>query len=375
MTIEIAGMICTAIVATIGFILAYKKEERKGRRIALAIGFIFTIISGWLGVEGYFRHKSIDIDADKLQHDWLVLKDSPVTRIEFEVTSRDGMLIPSLIHYARSIQVEIPKVFLGPSLQASPDSPIFFSKVFTDENVAERGRLGVASIKMSTEENGDRRTIKTIHKMDCTASHFITNTILSQQKAGQSVDYCSVSVDIDPLGDTFRLGTIASWPRISMVLVAPKGSKCIGLCQKPLLVSIRLVLRDGYSVEISPSILRQWPSPMSKEELTFELSGDTLLELAKSNFLKSFGYSDTESFLITKGAIAELYRWGTKKSSLGTIVDTVWTTDSSPDDAKLREAISPEYRESTRILRAKESCGFGEAGFCWYRFIFLKEMS
>lgn len=384
MTIKLAAMICTAIVATIGFILAYKKEEGKGRRVALAIGFIFTIFSGLLGLEEYFHHRDIEDETVKFERDWLILKDTPVSFIEFEVMSQDGMLTsPSLLDYARSIEIEIPGVYLGPSFQGSPNSPIFFSRIFSVANISERGRLGRSLMRISGRRNGEQRLVEKTRLVGCTTSRYITSLMLSEEKSGQKITPCSVTTYIKVLDDTLRLATIASWSKITMKLVLPQfpGYRCDGLCQAPIIVSMRLVLRHApygnvvpTMIEISPSILSHLPFQQSNEEYKFEMPGETLLELAKSHYLKSFGYSAIDPSPSGTEVIAELYRRATERDvKSANPVDFVWTTIPYPDTHELTQAIPVENRDSVINRRVKEWCGFGEDGPCWYRFMILKE--
>jgi hypothetical protein len=130
-------------------------------------------------------------------------------------------------------------------------------------------------------------------------------------------------------------------------------------------------------IEISPFVLRPQPSAISQQEhkVTFELSGVTLLDLAKSHFLQSFGYFNQESFPLTKGAFHALYRWLTTDSMTVKVIDMVWTTNPSPDYETLQGAIPPEKRKSAFAVRSREWCGFGDRGVCWHRFAMFEPTS
>jgi hypothetical protein len=233
-SIEILGMICTASIAAIGFYLGYTQGAKTRRRITMVVGFLFAIVSGLLVVEEYVRRTSMATLTQKLERDWIVLKDTPVDAIQFEIMSADGILDPGLLHYAQNVHLDILGVDFGFAVQHTAKNSIDFSHIFTVANLSERGRIGITVAKVKTSENRNKKTIERFRRVDCIASQFITAEILSRGDANRALsNACSATVTITPPNDAIRLGTIADWPKVSMTVVMPEQSRCIGICKNP----------------------------------------------------------------------------------------------------------------------------------------------
>ena len=389
MSIELMTAICAAVIAMLGFFLAKKQEpESKARRIGTSVCLLFGLVSILAGYEAAYRKNSMDSLAKKLDRDWIVLNDSPIEAIEFEIISPDGLVSPGLLHFAQNVTLEIPGVDLGPAIPHTTSGPIDFSQLFTIPNISDHGRVGITVARVTTSEKDNQKTIEKFQTVECMASRFITAETLRGPDLNRTLgDVCSAAVTVKLQSNALKLSAIATWPKISMSMIIPERAHCIGICKDPILVSMKLVFAQGVNygeffiptmIEVSPFILRPQPSAISDSEhkLTFDLSGSALLDLAKSYFLESYGYREKTSFAFTMGVLNELY----SSISKNTVVtsssrEMVFSTNASPDEFMLSQAIPPEKRDAAIPMRLQEWCGFGDHGICWYRFAIFQPAS
>jgi hypothetical protein len=378
MSIELTTATCAIFGALLSFLLAKKEEkESKLRRLGTVTGTILILVGILAGVEDAHRRIKLAEEAQKLERDWIVIRDSPIEAVEFEILSPHGMISPGVLNLVDKIDFHVRGGSFGPSVPLNASGSVDLPLIFSKENLISQGRLGVNVSEVVTSREGDQKTIDKINSLDCLASKFITTEEFKNAVGPKSS--CDAAVTIPVSDGSIRLSSIASWPTISMSLVIPEGTKCLGPC-KDIFVSVKVVFYEGFHqedglplmIEISPLLLRTQPSAISDEEhrITASLSGSALIDLAKSYFSNSYGYREQDSFAFTMGAINHLYRWGTQRTSrIVGIPEVVWTTSPSPAEKYLREAIAPERRPAIFPLRSQEWCGFGNDKACWYRFV------
>ena len=160
MSIELITTICAALIAILGFFLAKKQEaESKARRIGTFVSLLFGLVSILALYEAGYRKNSMDSLAKKLERDWIVLNDSPIEALEFEIISADGLMSPGLLHYAQNVTLEIPGVDLGPAIPHTTAGPIDFSQLFSIPNIRDRGRIGITVARVTTSEKDNQKTI------------------------------------------------------------------------------------------------------------------------------------------------------------------------------------------------------------------------
>jgi len=59
MSMQVIGIIISAVIALIGIILSFTNETGKGRRFAVGMTTLFTIVALFMGLEQYVRTKSM----------------------------------------------------------------------------------------------------------------------------------------------------------------------------------------------------------------------------------------------------------------------------------------------------------------------------
>ncbi len=373
MSIEIVVMVFASIGAVVDFVVAYREKKKDGKALLPGIVcFVCTVVAGTAGLEEYWRRESMETLPAQLEREWTILKDTAVLGIELEVMSPDGLLTDGLLAYAKDVRLELPANALG----AGPlqDGQLPFAQWLTIEQLKEHGRVGINVSKVQTREVDQKKSIEKFDRADCIASRFITRSELEDARDALQ-RACSAMVVVPLPEGTLRLGDIEKWPRVAVTERISREAKCLGVCEDPFIVSVRLALASGSNlaqdlIEISPSVLEQHATRSSDNDqiLTFERSGQTILELAHSFFIESYGNRQRESFAFTRGLIHSLYQRSTTQTQTARLLDIVWTTDPAPEEQTLRGALAPAARASANSMELKEWCGFASHKVCWHRF-------
>lgn len=373
MSTELVTMLCAGAAAVVGFVVAWheKKQEKKSR-VALILTSVLGVTAFVAGLEEYSRRSSMETLQAELERQWVVLLETQVQAVEFELLSADGLLTEGLLGLAKATRLQVPRNAFG---EADPESGVIeFEQIFSPDELSRRGRVGINVSQVRTSTEGGKKTIEKFDRADCMASRSITVAELTPAAGDILRHACSMMVSFAPSNARLKLADIVSWPLVSLTQKVTKDAKCLGVCKYPMLISVRLALSGKNLVqeliEISPAVLMKGPNRVSEREqsVTFELSGKALADLAHSYFLESYGYVQRDSFVLTKGMIHALYRKVTTKQTMGDLIDIVWTTDPSPDEATLVSAVPKEFQHKVVPIQLKDWCGFGDRDVCWHRF-------
>jgi len=384
-TIELGALVLAGIVWAITWWLGYKKEDVAWRRGAQVLLLILAVVGALVGLEAYQRKVTMDLVPMQLEREWSALQDTAIAGIEVEVLSPNGMLAPGILELAKGVKFSVQGLALFPSSKESEAGEIDFASAFSLEHVKEASRVGYSLAQVQTSKKGDAKTIEHFDAINCIASH--TNALLISKRPTFAKDVqgsCSVAIAL-PVSNELYLRNIAAATTVNMSVKLPKDQSCLGICNPPFLFSVKAIMRGGSTlvptmIELSPQVLRQFPSAISSDDTTreYSLTGAHLMEVVKSQFLQSYGHRERESFAFTKGLFTDVYMRLTKATVTLTFIDVVWTTDNNPTEKSLLEAIPPSARETAEAFRTPEWCGFGEASssrngssekaLCWNRF-------
>jgi hypothetical protein len=375
MSIEVAVMIVSFIIALIGAYFAYKKETTRVHRFGVALTAVFTILAALMGFEQYVRTKAMAAFAQEVDRKWDTLQDAYVEAIEFEMILPDGQVhLANLLDNAQGVRFQVDGVDFHLGVEDAGRNTIELSRIISIDNLSQNGRLGITEFNVALSR--DEKSIEKIKEADCFASKFVTQHILAQRINNQAQDeVCSATVIFPVPANTVRLKTVFGSPKISLTSTDPKKLSCLGICKEGLVASVKLLFRDvgpmsRTAIEVSPFLYLAEPSTVNEQSkiVEYELSGDSISKLARSHFLQSFGYKNQDHFPITQGAFDYLLRSFTTRKAIMELVDVTWTTDSSPSLKSLSNTVAPEKRASLTPIRVGEWCGFGDRTFCWYVF-------
>jgi len=375
-SIELIAALLTGAAAIIAFLLAYKKEDKGPRRLLLAVGFVFASGAGLLTLEEAHRKAAMESLPQELEREWVELLETPVIAVEFEMLAPDGWVTPSLIEVADGVRFHSDAKPLFAARKDFPKGEVNFGALFQPQNLLKGSRIGEPIATGKTKTAGDTRTLEEFKTFECVASDVTADTAASWDER-KFKGVCSVAVRVKAL-DKIYLRTIGELRNVRMTVTTSLNAQCIGPCKIGPLASVKLLMRAGDGVqpimiEISPALLLTRPSSLSEttRTATYEIGGRPLLELAKSRFMQSPRYRERERFQFTKGLLSELIRKTTTTTERRELLDIVWTTNPSPDEASLYRSMSPEKRAGSEIMRGPEWCGFGKESVCWHRFLIM----
>ncbi|SRR6266568_192564 len=383
MTLQITIAILAGGAALTTGLLAYKSEQGGKRKTLLIISIVCVLFSIVLGLEEGQRKESLEHAQKLVERDWMIIEQGTVAAVEYEILVADGFVsLDALQRFSSTVRFSIEGVKLPVSAALPARQTVVFSDIFTLHNIEASGLLGAPRAKVRVNE--EKKTIAEPKTVNCYASHFNTNEILSLQRrqdanSGRPV-VCSVAVTL-PVSNPFTVAQAFGSQRVSLVLYpSARGLECVGPCNR-VLISIRLLLpgHDPLSplmLEISPQVHLVSPSSVSSsttDPARFELEGPVLMRLVESHFRESLGFRDRDLLPSAMGLFDGILRRFTTEDRTGHIED-VWTTVSNPAADALEGAVAPRFRNSGEWLRAAEWCGFGEHDVCWYRYFLYTKL-
>jgi hypothetical protein len=373
-SIEIGAMIVAAVIALINLYLAFTKETTRGRRFAVGLTALFAAIGGVAFVEQQQRTKSMAAFAQQVERKWIILQDANVDALEFEMILPDGQVhLEDLLDDAQKIRFKIDGVHFHLGAEQAGQNAVNLSQVISIDNLSKNGRLGTAAFGLAPAR--DKDSINDTRNVNCFASKFTTEHIFARLSTHQTLDQVCSATMILPVNSAVSLATIFASPKISLTITDPRKLTCMGICKEGMLPSVKLLFPDTgplqrTAIEVSPFSYLDHASAASEQEKTFqfELSGDSLSQLAKSHFLQSYGYKDQGHFPLTPGLFHYLLSLLFTRKATVQLVDVVWTTNPSPSLESLTNAVAHQNRASVDPFKVGEWCGFGEHPFCWYTF-------
>ena len=374
MSIEMIVLVCTLIVALLGGYISYRDQVGSRRRVIAGASIVFLLVSAFVGLEEVTRRQNTAHAAEQVERQWLLLREAYVGAVEFEVLAVDGFFqLAEFLEFVQEAEFSVDGVNLELDMPTWRPDAISFSEIFTIEALEKVGRIGIANAVIRSSRDGD--TTDKFESVQCMASSFTTKSILSAWSAGErTAVVCSAGVRIPVTRDSIRLRDLSNSSNVSLQFLNENGLRCFGECKR-IVVSVRLLFgRQGgvfeEMIEISPHVYLNMPSTFKGNVSSFDLTGGGVLSLAESHFKHSFGYRSRQNFPMTMGAFSWIYRHLTAATLKAKVIAIVWTTDSSPSEETLRNAVAPEYRQAAIPFGTSEEwCGFGEAAICWYRFV------
>lgn len=391
MNIEIAAFLFSGLCAAIVGYLTYSQESSPKRRLYILATLLLAALTGLLGLEVAVRKSKTETLPQELEREWLRLQDTQIMAVEVEALAPDGILSPGLLELARGVRFKISDVGLNSSSDGSAHGEIDFATALSARNLRDGARLGYVLATIKYSDHDSRRTIESIEKVNCISSQ--SNSARLRDGSVTEKDLggvCSVAVRFQPSDGDVLLSSVAASPNVVMTLTIPETTTCLGNCEPWAMFSVKAVLRHGMPfwptmIELSPALLSSGTSSRSEamRTVTFEMSGKTLMELAKSYYLQTSGYRDRDRFAFTKGLLTAIWRRVSTRTEEGNFIDIVWTTDPDTNREHLLEAIPIELRSRARISRIPEWCGFGDlmnkeessrltdGQLCWHRFFIL----
>lgn len=263
------------------------------------------------------------------------------------------------------------------------------SEALRSPDQLKRGaRVGFPLAAIRSERKNGQNTIREVKRVNCISSLAYATRLAASATFDKDLrSLCSATVTIRPAVSSLRLNSIAGAKTVTLSLKLPKQVACLGDCDRPIIFSVRAVLSHGGDIfpsmiELSPQAVRRFASSNSSDGLTqeYSMTGGRLLDVAKSQFIESFGNRDRDHFAFTKGLVTWLLMAFTQRSETKKLISIVWTTSANVDSEQLLDAIPESYRPNAEILNGPEWCGFGDveelrgnsdSQLCWYRFVVM----
>ena len=386
MTLELASFFIGGITTLISAYLAYSAETIRKRRLLILTTLALAGVAGLCGWEAYVRKTSTETLAQEVEREWLILQDTPVLAVEVEALAPDGILDPGIVELAKGVRFNISGVALNPASDHSPPGEIDFAKVLSAKNLLNGARLGYPLADISYRENDGERTIEKVKQINCISSQSTSAQLRKDGAPERLSGLCSAAVRFPPAAHDVRLKALATSSRVAMTITLPEKARCLGRCDPPAMFSVKAILQHGEQqwptmIELSPSLMRNFPTSSSEatHTTTFEMSGKSLMELAKSHYLQTFGHRERDHFAFTKGLVTEIMMKLFTRAATLKLVDVVWTTDPNTSEEHLANAIPSEWRSRVEVFNGQEWCGFGDlmkkerkdGQLCWYRFFMM----